>query len=76
MIVFWLLTPIMMLKFQIFLIPNFNFWGVPSSFQGIVAVLGHLDASSLKYLIKHDEVTKGADQANTHTLENKMAALA
>ena len=36
MIVFWLLTPIMMLKFKIFLIPNFNFWGVPSSFQGIV----------------------------------------
>ena len=40
------------------------------------AVLGHLDASSLKYLTKHDEVTKGADQANTHALDNKMAALA
>ena len=38
MIVFWLLTLIMMLKFQIFLIPNFNFWGVPSSFQGIVGL--------------------------------------
>ena len=60
MIVFWLLTLIMMLKFQIFLIPNFNFWGVPSSFQGIVGGVAQLmnflcqvwiDFSFLRYCV-------------------------
>ena len=60
MIVFWLLTPIIMLKFWIFLIPNFNFWGVPSSFQGIVGGVAQLmnflcqvwiDFSFLRYCV-------------------------